>query len=181
MITAEDRAKDIKTKTEQLEKLQTKAATLDTLTKWFDKDGIKAELIATYIGGFQSRLNSVLNAWGYTASLSSDLSNFDVTTPRGYKGPVKEISGAEEHIFKCAFQCAVSSAAGIKLVVIDEVEELGEDIRQNLYRSVFSLIQNGALEQAILIGYSLDKTVPNPKAPGAKYFYVEDGTVEVLG
>jgi hypothetical protein len=108
------------------------------------------------------------------------LSNFNVTTPRGYIGPVKEISGAEEHIFKIAFQCAVSIAAGIKLVVIDEVEELGEDIRQNLFQTIEGLIQDGVLEQAILIGFSLDKTVPDPKAPGSKYFFLTEGTVEEL-
>ena len=66
-------------------------------------------------------------------------------------------------------------------MVIDEVEELGEDIRQNLFQTIEGLIQDGALEQAILIGFSLDKTVPDPKAPGSKYYWVEDGTVEVLG
>ena len=181
VITAEQRAKDILEKKAQLEKLEAKAKTLQDLVVYFDKDGIKKTLIGQYIGSFEGKLNSVLNAWGYKASLSSDLSSFDVETPRGYKGPVKELSGAEEHIFKCAFQCAVSSAAGIKLVVIDEIEEIGEEIRQNLFRSVFALIQSGALEQALLIGYSLDKTVPDPKAPGSRYFFVSDGEVEVLG
>ena len=180
VITAEERAKDIKAKTEQFEKLEAKAKTLQDLVVYFDKDGIKAKLIAEYIGSFQNKLNSVLGAWGYTASLSNDLSNFNVTTPRGYIGPVKEISGAEEHIFKIAFQCAVSIAAGIKLVVIDEVEELGEDIRQNLFQTIEGLIQDGVLEQAILIGFSLDKTVPDPKAPGSKYFFLTEGTVEEL-
>jgi hypothetical protein len=64
--------------------------------------------------------------------------------------------------------------------VIDEVEELGEDIRKNLYQCVFSLIQDGKLEQAIMIGFSLDKTLPKPQAPGSRYFYVTDGTVEEL-
>ena len=65
-------------------------------------------------------------------------------------------------------------------MVIDEVEELGEDIRPLLYRTVFQLIQYGKLEQAILIGFSLDKTLPKPQAPGSKYFFVSDGTVEEL-
>jgi len=183
VITAEQRAKDIKTKTEQFEKLEAKAKTLDELTKWFDKDGIKKTLIGQYIGGFQQKLYSVMTHWGYKAELSSDLSSFDVTTSRGYTGPVKEISGAEEHIFKCAFQCAVSIAAGIKMVVIDEVEQLGEDIRQALYKAVFDLIQDKQLDQAIMIGFSLDKTVPDAehRAPGSRYFYVTDGEVEVLG
>lgn len=181
VIAAEERAKDIKAKTEQFEKLEAKAKTLQDLVVYFDKDGIKKTLIADHIGSFQNRLNAVLGAWGYQAALATDLSSFDVTTPRGYVGSVKEISGAEEYRFKVAFQCAVSSAAGIKLVVIDETEELGEDVRQPLYRSVFQLIQEGALEQAILIGYSLDKTVPKPQAPGSSYWFVENGEVERLG
>lgn len=180
VIAAEERARDIETKTKQRSELEKKAAKLQELVVYFDKDGVKKTLIAQYIGGFQNKLNTVLSAWGYSTSLSFDLSNFDVTTPRGYVGPVKELSGAEGHIFKAAFQCAVSSLANIGLVVVDEIEELGEDIRQPLYMAIYQLIQQGALEQAILIGYSTDKTVPNPQAPGSKYFFVENGTVEVL-
>ena len=182
VIAAEERAKERERLTEQLTKLQKKASTLDTLVKWFDKDGIKATLIKKYIGGFEEKVNSVLAAWGYKASLSPDLSGFDVTTSNGYVGPVKELSGSEEHRFKVAFQCAVSIAAGINFVVIDEVDYLGEDIRIALYSTVYGLIQSKQLEQAILIGFSLDKTVPpkDKRAPGSKYFYVSEGTVEEL-
>jgi len=180
VIAAEERSKERERLTEQLGKLQKKATTLDMLVKWFDKDGIKAELIKKHIGGFEDKINSVLSAWGYKASLTMDPFVFEVTTKRGYAGPVKELSGAEEHIFKVAFQCAVSIAAGIGLVVIDEVEELGEDIRQNLYSTCYRLIQSKKLEQAIMIGFSLDKTLPSPQAPGSRYFYVENGTVEEL-
>jgi len=181
VIAAEERAEERKRLTTQLEKLQKKAATLDSLVKYFDKDGIKKTLIETYIGGFEDKLISVLEAWGYEASLSEDL-KFEVTTKRGYAGPVKELSGAEDFIFKVAFQCAVSIAAGIKLVVIDEVENLGEEIRPFLYQKIFSLIQDQLLDQAILIGYSLDKTIPpkEKRAPGSRYFFVTDGTVEEL-
>jgi DNA repair exonuclease SbcCD ATPase subunit len=180
VIAAEERAKERERLTEQLAKLQKKAATLDSLVKYYDKDGIKKELIGTYVGGFESKVNFVLSAWGYKTSLTMEPFAFEVTTPRGYVGPVKELSGAEEHIFKAAFQCAVSIAAGIGFVVIDEVEEIGEEIRKNLYVTIFNLIQSKQLEQAILIGYSLDKTLPKPQAPGSRYFYVENGTVEEL-
>lgn len=182
VIASEERAKEIVRLNEQLTKLQKKALTLGSLVKYFDKDGIKAALVKKYIGGFEEKVNSVLAAWGYKSSLSPDLSSFDVTTPRGYVGPVKELSGAEEHIFKAAFQCAVSIAAGINLVVIDEVEELGSDIQQALYGTVWGLVDKGILEQAILIGFSLDKTTPpkDKRAPGSKYYYVTDGTVEEL-
>jgi DNA repair exonuclease SbcCD ATPase subunit len=179
VIAAEERAAERKRLTEQLEKLQKKAATLDSLVKYFDKDGVKKTLIEQYIGGFEDKLISVMDAWGYEASLSEDL-RFEVVTKRGYAGPVKELSGAEDFIFNSAFQCAVSIASGIKLVVIDEVEKLGTDIRNFIYEKVFSLIQEGILDQAILIGFSLDKTLPKPQAPGSKYFFITDGTVEEL-
>jgi hypothetical protein len=122
----------------------------------------------------------VMQAFGYRTTLSLSPWNFEVVTKRGYSGPVKEISGAEEFIFKAALQCAVSIAAGINFVAIDEVENLGDDLRPTIYRSIFSLIQDGKLEQAILIGFSLDKTLPKLQAPGSKYFFVTDGTVEEL-
>ena len=150
------------------------------MVKYYDTDGVKAELIGSYIGGFEAKLFSVLDAWGFKCSLKLDPFDFQVTTRRGYTGPVKELSGAEEHIFKYAFQCAVSIAAGIKFVVVDEVELLGQDIRNALYSRLFAMIQEGTLEQAIIIGFSLDKTLPKPQAPGSKYFYISDGTVEEL-
>jgi len=181
VIAAEERAAERTRLTEQLTKLQKKAATLDSLVKYFDKDGVKKTLIEEYIGGFESKLCEVMSAFGYESSLSEDL-RFEVKTARGYVGPVKEISGAEEHIFKAAFQCAVSIAAGIRLVVIDEMQELGEDIRPFLYCSVLDLIKRGQLDQAILIGFSLDKTLPpkEKRAEGTKWFFVENGTVEEL-
>jgi DNA repair exonuclease SbcCD ATPase subunit len=181
VMAAEERAKERERLNEQLKKLQSKAAKLDRLVKYWDKDGVKSELIGKYIGSFESKMNSVMEAFGYKTALTMDPFSFEVTTARGYVGPVKELSGAEEHIFKVAFQCAVSIAAGIGLVVIDEIEELGEDIRQALFSTVYRLIQLKQLEQAIMIGYSLDKTLPSPQAPGSRYFYVTDGVVEELG
>lgn len=180
VMAAEERASEITRLTAQKEKLVKKAATLDSLVKFFDKDGVKKTLIEKHIGGFESKLKDVMSAWGYEASLSEDM-RFEVVTKRGYAGPVKELSGAEDFIFNSAFQCAVSIASGIKLVVIDEVEKLGTDIRNFIYTKVFELIQDGELDQAIMIGFSLDKTLPKPQAPGSKYFYVEDGTVTELG
>jgi hypothetical protein len=182
VMAAEERAKERERLNEQLKKLQSKAAKLDMLVKYWDKDGVKSELIGKYIGSFESKMNSVMEAFGYKTALTMDPFSFEVTTARGYVGPVKELSGAEEHIFKVAFQCAVSIAAGINLVVIDEIEQLGGDIRNNMYAVIYDLVSKRALDQAILIGFSLDKTIPpkEKRAPGSKYFFITDGTVEEL-
>ena len=181
VIAAEERKKEIARLTEQLAKLQKKADTLDTLVKFFDKDGIKKTLIGQYVGPFESKINAVMDAFGCKTSLAFDPQvGFEVETSRGYIGPIKELCGAEAEIFKRAFQCAVSIAAGIKMVVLDEMEELGEDIRGHMYGAVLALIQKGDLDQAILIVYSLDKNLPKPQAPGSAYYYVTDGVVEKL-
>jgi hypothetical protein len=183
VIAAEERAKEITRLTEQKAKLIAKAGTLNELTIYFDKEGVKKTLISQYIGSFESKINSVMGAFGCKTSLSFDPLGFDVTTSRGYVGPIKELCGAEAEIFKRAFQCAVSIASGIKMVVIDEMEELGIDIRHFLFGAVLDLIDAGHLEQAIFIEFSLDKTLPDPKkrVPNSRYFFVENGTVEVLG
>ena len=65
------------------------------------------------------------------------------------------------------------------MVVIDEMEELGSDLRPALYGAVWSLIDQQLLDQAIFIEFSLDKSAPpkEKRAPGSKYFFVEDGSV----
>ena len=64
-------------------------------------------------------------------------------------------------------------------MVIDEVERLGEDIRMHLFTKVLDLIKDGLLDQAIMIGFSLDRALPPPDriAKGTKWFFVEDGTI----
>src|SRR5208282_4520617 len=163
--------------TAQKGKLVAKAATLDVLTNYFGKDGVKKTLIADHVGSFENKINTVMEAFGCKTSLTFDPIGPDVTTVRGYVGPIKELCGAEGEIFKRAFQCAVSIAAGINMVVIDEMEELGTDIRPALYGAVWSLIDQQLLEQAIFIEFSLDKAAPDPKkrVPNSKYIYVTDG------
>ncbi len=182
VIQAEERKVEIDRLTKQKDKLVAKAAKLNELVIYWDKDGVKKTLISQYIGGFEGKINSVLDAFGCSASLAFDPMSFDVTTKRGYVGSIKELCGAEEEIFKRAFQCAVAIASGIKMVVIDEMEELGSDIRAKLFGAVYGLMQDGLLEQAIFIEFSLDKTTPpkEKRVPNSRYFYVEDGTVEEL-
>ena len=184
VIAAEERKNDIATKTKELDKLQKKAAGLDSLVKYFDKDGVKSELISSYVGSFESKILSVLDVFGYKASLSMDPMEFNVVTSRGYNGPIKELSKAERQLFWPALQCAVSIAAGINMVVIDDMDTYLKEtgLRNKMYSAIYQLIAEGELEQAIMIEASADKTLPeaNKRAPGSRYFYVSEGTVEEL-
>ena len=178
VIAAEERQREIIERVRQREGLKDKAARLDKLVKYFDKDGIKAKLIAEHIGGFEAKLNEVLSAWGYGCALSIEPYQFQVTNARGDTIPVRELSGAERVMFSVAFQCAVSRTASLGLVVIDEVAMLLPELRPGLYRRLYETIRSGYLEQVIVLVAETTEQVP--ALPGSAFFMVDEGQVYEL-
>jgi DNA repair exonuclease SbcCD ATPase subunit len=175
VIAAEEREKEIATKKEQLAKLEAKAAKLDVLVKYFDKDGVKAKLIADHIGGFEAKVNEVLAAWSYSCSLSIEPFRFEVTDYRKTSTPLIELSGAEELMFYAAFQCAVSRTAGIGFVVIDRVDTLLPDLRPKLYSTLYKMVENKMLDQVIILVADTSEQVP--KLANAAFYIVEEGNI----
>ena len=179
VIAAEEREKEIVTKKEQLKRLEDKAAKLDRLVKYFDKDGIKAKLIATYIGGFEQKVNEVLSAWDYSCSLSIEPFRFEVTDYRKVSTPLIELSGAEEIMFYAAFQCAVSATAGIGFVVIDRVDTLLPELRPMLFKKLYGMLTDKVLDQVILLVADTSEVVP--KLADSRFFMIEEGNIRRLG
>ena len=171
VIAAEERKGEIARKTAALEKIKARAAVLDGLVEYFGKDGIKANLIAEHIGGFESKANAVLGAWGYKINLSLEPWELLVTTARGDTVPVTELSGAEELWFSVAIQCAVSRVAGIGFVVADKMDELLPKYRPEAAATLAGMIEDGILEQVFVI-VADDKKTP---AGADVTFFVEDG------
>lgn len=179
VIVAEERDKEIVIKKEQLKRLEEKAAKLDKLVKYFDKDGIKAKLIAQYIGGFENKCNEVMSAWDYSCSLSIEPFKFEVTDYRKISTPLIDLSGAEELMFYAAFQCAVSQVAGIGFVVIDRVDTLLPELRPMMYRNIHKMLTDGVLDQVILLVADTSEQVP--KILESKFFMIEEGNIRRLG
>ncbi len=180
VIAAEERQKEIAAKEQQYAVLKEQAAQLDVLVKYFDKDGIKAELLAKYIGGFESKVNEMMGAWGYRCTLSIEPYSFHVTTARGDVVPVGELSGAERVMFSLAFQCAVSRTANLGLVVIDEVAMFLSEIRPAMNKRLYAMVKEGYLDQVILLIADASEELPKKVPPGAAFFMVTDGTVRRL-
>jgi DNA repair exonuclease SbcCD ATPase subunit len=178
VIVAEERHKEIAVKQAQLAALKEKAAVLDQLVKYFDKDGIKAKLIGEYIGGFEHKLNEVMSAWGYSCALSIEPYSFDVSNARGDVIPVRELSGAERVMFSLAFQCAVSMTANIGMVVIDEVAMFLPELRPVLNERLYDMVKQGFLEQVILL--VADTSVQTSSLPGMAFYMVDNGAVHPL-
>lgn len=180
VIAAEERKKEIAQRTAVLENLKKNAAELDSLVKYFDKgkDGIKAKLLAEYIGGFEGKLNEVLSAWGYTCSLSIDPYEFLVTNARGDTLPVSELSGAEELMFSLALQCAVARAAKIGFIVADRMDTFLPHHRKKANECLYKMVDQNLLDQVILV--LADTTTTAPQLPGAAFFFVDNGAVTKL-
>ena len=183
VIAAEQRKVEIESKTEQLKKLQVKAASLNSLVVYFDKDGVKKYLIDDNIGQFEDDINEVLGVCGYETTLCMEPFSFEVKTPTADFGPMKELSKAERQLFLPAFQCAVSIAAGINMVVIDDMDTYLKEtgLRGKVYAKMYEMLTKGMLEQVIMIEASADDTLPSPQAPNSAYFFVNQGTVRRLG
>lgn len=178
VIAAEEREKEIAAKDAQLTRLEDKGIKLDTLVKYFDKDGIKAKLIKDHIGGFEERVNSVLRAWDYSCSLSIEPFKFEVTNYRKDTSPLIDLSGAEELMFYAAFQCAVAKTAGIGFAVIDRIDTLLPDLRPILFKNLYKMVGDGTLDQVILLVADTSEQVP-PLA-GSAFFMIEEGMVRRL-
>ena len=179
VIAAEEREKEIVTKKDQLKRLEDKAAKLDRLVSYFDKDGIKAKLIAQYIGAFEHQINSVLSVWDYSCSLSIEPFRFEVTDYRKVSTPLIELSGAEELMFYAAFQCAVSRTAGIGFVVIDRVDTLLPALRPKMFKKLYEMVSENVLDQVIMLVADTSEEVP--KLANAAFFCIEEGAIRRLG
>jgi DNA repair exonuclease SbcCD ATPase subunit len=179
VIASEERDKDIAAKKERLSALEAKAAKLDRLVKFFDKDGLKAKLIAEYIGGFEQKVNAVLSVWNYSCSLSIEPFKFEITDYRGVSTPLIDLSGAEELMFYAAFQCAVSRTAGIGFVVIDRVDTLLPDLRPKMFQKLYQMVSENVLDQVIMLVADVSEQVP--KLADSRFFVIEEGSVRRLG
>ena len=178
VIVAEEREKDIKAKTDELEVKVKRQTEIDGLVKYFDKDGIKADLLKEHIGAFEESLNDTMSAWQYKCSVSIEPYSFLVTDASGVTTPVSELSGSEQLLFSAALQCAVSRAAGIGIVVVDKMDTFLPSQRKKVTNCLYQAATSGVLDQVIIL--CSDENTEVAEVPSAKFFFVDSGTVAEL-
>ena len=183
VIAAEERKAEIERKRTELAKMEAKAKTIDKLVKYFDKDGIKAELLKKYMGGFTEKINAVLAAWGYHCEFTIEPYEFRAGKSDSLRlTHVSQLSRSERLMFLAALQCAVSQVAELGIVVIDQVDTFLPEERGKLAYCVWKMLKEGYLEQAFLIVSETSTEVPElPEGPECRYFFVENGNVRLLG
>jgi hypothetical protein len=149
---------------------------LEVLCDYFGKDGIKAQLIAKHIGEFSDTVNSVLGAWGYSATFSFDPYEFIVSTATGNTLPLK--SGSEKMMFAVALQTAIAFHGKIRMIVVDEADTFVDAERGRLFGGLKKLLDAGTLDQAIVFASDPGRT--KIAKPGVATYWVEAGKVVAL-
>ena len=154
--------------------LDAELARLERLVTYFGPKGVKAELIATHIGGFEEKINAVLSKWGYEFSLSIEPWSFEVRRQGSkYACQLHMLSRSEKLRFANAFSVALAIVSGWNFVVLDDSETIiGED-RRKLNR----MLLESEFDQAIVLAAEVHDSVP--EVPGTAFIQfhevVEEG------
>ena len=171
ILTQIDRA------TKQQQDQKEKVADLETLCAYFGDKGVKADLIAAGSEAFISTVNGALAAWGYEAKLSDEADSFSVLTPSGWL-PTKQLSGFEEFMFKVALQCAIAVHSKLKIVVIDEAQDIIDAHRTRLFKAIQAMLNAKMLDEAFVLMADNRETVPQRE--GIAYYRMLNGKAERL-
>ena len=166
ILTQIDRA------TKQQQDQKEKVADLETLCAYFGDKGVKADLIAAGSEAFISTVNGALAAWGYEAKLSPEADSFSVLTPSGWL-PTKQLSGFEEFMFNVALQCAIAVHSKLKIVVIDEAQDIIDAHRTRLFKAIQAMLNSKMLDEAFVLMADNRETVPQRE--GIAYYRMEAG------
>lgn len=160
--------------------LAAEVADLETLVKALGPDGLRRDMLAGILEGFMSRVNDRLGRLtegAYQVSLSDDMT----ILCRANGGPVlplRLLSRSEQLRVGIAISDALSAAAGLKFLAIDEADILEQDNRDLLAGMLLELA--GEYDQVLVFTTLGDVQPENPGIPGVKMFLVEEGAVREI-
>lgn len=175
-VLAEKKAvlqRDIETFTAEL-------ADLEILVKALGPDGLRRELLAGILDGFVGRVNDRLGRLtegAYQISLGSDMDIF-CRVNGGPVLPLKLLSKSERLRVGIAVSEALSAAAGLKFLAIDEADMLEQDNRDLLAGMLLDTAEE--FDQVLVFTTIGDVKPENPGLPGVKMFWVEEGAVREI-
>ena len=150
---------------------------LESLCAFFGAKGLKARLVDQHIGAFTDTINGVLAAWGYRAVLSIEPYSFEVQTPKTGERflPLKELSGFERLAFGVALQAAIAVHSKLRVILVDRADTMIAAQRNRLLGCIKAMLDNGTLEQAIVMLADTSRTVP--EKTGVGFYFIENEKV----
>jgi len=137
-------------------------------------------MLVSLLEGFTGHVNSVLGRLTegtYYVTLSPEMEIL-CRAGGGPLLPLKLLSKSELLRVGIAIQCALSEAAGLRFLAVDEADMLDQENRDLLAGMLLDTAEG--YDQALIFTTVGDMRPENPGLPGVKVFWVEDGTVSAL-
>ncbi len=164
-VTAEANRQHYQAAMEGKKKLDAKQALLEKLVEYFGPKGIQAKLLDEHFGGFEGRMNKVLEVWGFQAHLQFEPYSFGISfAGKSEIFSLKTISASQRWRFAVAFQVSLAKVTGINFLVVDAADILLDAHRSKLYGA----LMEAKLDQAIVLQSDIRTAIPNAK--GCAFF-----------
>lgn len=165
---------------QDIEMLAAELAGLEVLIKALGPEGLRRDMLAGILESFVGRVNDRLGRLtegAYQVSLGEDMT----ILCRANGGPVlplKLLSKSEQLRVGIAVSEALSAAAGLNFLAIDEADMLEQDNRDLLAGMLLDTAEE--FDQALVFTTVGDVKPENPGIPGVKMFLVDEGAVREI-
>lgn len=163
-----------------METLAREVADIEVLVKALGPDGLRKDLLASILEGFVGRANDRLGrltGGAYQIDLAPDMTIL-CRADGGPLLPLKLLSKSEQLRVGIAVSEALSAAAGLRFLAIDEADMLDQENRDLLAGMLLDTAED--FDQVLVFTTVGDVRPENPGIPGVKMFWVEEGTVREL-
>lgn len=163
-----------------METLAREVADIEVLVKALGPDGLRKDLLAGILEGFVGRANDRLGrltGGAYQIDLAPDMTIL-CRADGGPLLPLKLLSKSEQLRVGIAVSEALSAAAGLRFLAIDEADMLDQENRDLLAGMLLDTAED--FDQVLVFTTVGDVRPENPGIPGVKMFWVEEGTVREL-
>jgi len=165
---------------QDIEILASEVAGMEALVKALGPDGLRRDKLAGILEGFVGRVNDRLGRLtegAYRVSLGKDMAIL-CRVNGGPVLPLRLLSKSEQLRAGIAVSDALSAAAGLKFLAIDEADILEQDNRDLLAGMLLDLA--GEYDQVMVFTTVGDVKPENPGIAGVKMFLVNEGAVKEI-
>jgi exonuclease SbcC len=164
----------------EVQNLAAAVADLEMLVKALGPDGLRQDLLSHILAGFVSRVNDRLGRLtkgAYQLSLSAGMTLL-CRVSGGPLLPLPLLSRSEQLRVGIAVSEALSAAAGLLLLAVDEADMLDQENRDLLAGMLLDTAEE--FDQVLVFSTVGEARPENPNLPGVKMFWVEDGRAEEI-
>jgi len=165
---------------QDIETLAAEVADMEVLVKALGPDGLRRDMLAGILEGFTNRVNDrlgQLTEGTYQASLDKDMAIL-CRVNGGPVLPLRLLSKSEQLRAGIAISDALSAAAGLKFLAIDEADMLEQDNWDPLAGMLLDLA--GEYDQVLIFTTVGNVKPENPGIPGVKMFLVNEGSAKEI-